>query len=176
MTTRPTKSDPEIAGALFGSDLSQAMATARARREGWVATEVDPLTVVVEMAAKRGDARDAYYVKLEGDWYNQYPPRVTFVAPDPVAGWPEAIDGTRWLPSLLQTNPGFALHPAYEFPDRTRHQLVCSSINLDYYWTHAPEPGKCWIPGKTKLIWTLSVIQDELAGPGYAGTSDAANS
>lgn len=175
-TSRPAKADPEIAAALFGSDLAHAMNSAIATREGWKRIDVDPLTVVIEMRAQREGAEETYYLKLEGHWYGQYPPRVTFVIPKPEAGWPEAGAGSRWLPIIEQTGPGFLLHASYPFSGGVAPgQLICSSMNLDYYWTHTPEPDKAWVPGKSTLLWSLAVIQGELSGSGYRGASGAAD-
>jgi len=174
MSALPAKSDPEIAQVVFESDLDAAMRTSRAERCGWVITRVSPLVAIVEMRSGNGLESKNYFVKLEADWYNQFPPRVTFVAPG--TSWPEAVAGSRWLPRLDNVQPGFALHPSYTYPDGSARQLICSSINIEYYWTHEPDMTKAWVPGTTTLMWTLAVVQDELLGAGYRGSSDALDS
>lgn len=168
MPEQLVKADPEIAAALFATDLAAAFESPYASQHGWRRIDVDPLTAVVEMAVVKGTAADNYFLKLQGDWYNNRPPRVTFVAPDFARAWPEVGDGSRWLPRLNNANPGIAIHPAYDFGDAHR-QLICSSINADYYPTHEPQAGKIWVPGSMTLMWTLVVIQDELDSVNYQG-------
>ena len=122
----PAKSDPEIAQVIFESDLDTAMRSSRAERCSWVLSRIGLLMAVVEMRGGTGPMSKNFFVKLEADWYNQYPPRVTFVAP--TAGWPEAAPGTRWLPLLDSVQPGFSLHPSYTYPDGSVRQLICSTI------------------------------------------------
>lgn len=180
--TLPVKSDPDIAAAVFESDLTSAMGSARAAREAWELIRVSPLRAIVKMSGRVPEAESddrlevsddhAYYVRLDADWYPQHPPLVTFA--EHHADWPVAGAGSPWLPVIEQTHPGFALHVAYQFPDGIPpRQLICSSINLDYYWTHQPEEGKVWTQGRDTLMWTLSVIQDELSGKGYRGRTSA---
>lgn len=172
------KSDPEIAADKFQSDLAIAMQSDLAIREGWELIPISLLTVVLKLTARRKDAPDErYYLKLVGDWYDQYPPQVTFVSPQEAVGWPSANPTSRWFPNLTQTDPGFKLHSDYGYPgESVGRQLICSSINADYYMSqHNPEPGKGWEQGRDNLIWTLSVIQSELTGEGYLGPVGAAD-
>lgn len=176
LTERPAKANATIAEATFAAHLASALSTARAVRNNWEIVHRVNLVAVVRMWAGQGDDRIPYFLQLEADWYDQWPPRVSFVAPTSDGEWVEATAGTRYLPNITATHPGFALHAAYTFQDQVVRQLICSSVNLDYYWSHEPEVGKVWRQSKNTLMWSLSVVQDELSGEGYKGPSDAADS
>lgn len=187
----PAPADGEIAAAVFATHVTRVRASAQAREHGWQFTELDPLHVVVTLAAVRpGGERDLYHIKLGAEFYDSYPPTTSFVSPprpgatgEPARqGWTEAAaEGSRWLP-MVAALPWFAIHPTYGYPPQevanagysVPRQLVCCSMTFEYYISnHNPAVGQRWQQGRHNLGATLARIQDALTSPNYQGPSGA---
>jgi len=182
----PAPSDEEVAAAVFAGHVARVDASAQARAHDWRLSWLDPLHVVVALAAIRPSGeRDGYYVRLGAEYYDRYPPTTAFMCPPRTAvggrpgrdGWVEASSGSRWLPSVNGLS-WFAIHAPYsDFPDRIARQLVCCSMTFEYYITgHTPTPGQQWQQGRHTLGATLNRIQEALTSPYYAGPAGAVDS
>lgn len=179
--TLPTPGDPEVAAIVFARDLQEAVESSEGRRRGWTYEELDALSAVVHLVAHgpRGDAADEYHLLLRGHYYDLWPPQGCFAAPpeDGSDEWAEAAATSTWLPRLDQamTVPSFALHPAYQYPELPGfpggvRQLLCCSMNLDYYISnHAPTDDQRWVQGKRKIIALVSRVADALDSDAYHG-------
>ena len=82
----------------------------------------------------------------------------------------EARQGTSAFPSISPP-PWFGLHDAYEFPDKSKRQLVCFSLSAEYYFTHNPQPDVRWQQGTQTVAATLRRLAELLAPPYYKGPS-----
>lgn len=173
--TTPERVDPEVAAETFALHLSQFFAAGRAVLEdGWQRIDVDKLATVVALPAVRGDqTRDIYYVRLGAEYYDVWPPVVTFVYKDGEGHWLPALTGTRWWPNQ-QNSAGFpfALHLPYTYQDGSSRQLVCFSHSFDYYISgHNPTEAERWRQGTHTLAATLNRIAQALRAPNYIGPS-----
>lgn len=185
LVPNPSPVDPEVAAALLRSHLEGFFTHSPRVRlgVGW-AFEIttDPLIAVVHMPARvlDGGVPDIYTLRLDGTCYDTWPVSATFVeSHDGV--WRRARIGTPAFP-LLRGSPGapggdgvgfpFALHDDYEFPDKTRDQLICFSYDLGYYTSnHTPNEDQKWRPGIDRVDATLSRIHTALTSPAYLGPS-----
>lgn len=182
----PAVADAEIAAAVFGAHLARVEASEQARASGWTFTRLDPLHVVVGLAASRPDGRrDDFFVKLGGEYYDAYPPTTSFVRPPSAptgdrpagGGWVVAPPGSRWLP-VVNGLDWLAIHAVYSgYADGVPRQLVCCSMTFEYYITnHSPTPGQHWRQGRHTLGATLNRIQDALDSAHYQGPAGAVDS
>jgi hypothetical protein len=164
----PTPADPEIASATFIEHLDRLWATGRPERAGWLRWPWDPLHAIVRLPARRDcGAVDYYLLRLGATYYDAFPPTASFVSGD---GATEARQGTSAYPSIAGA-PWFSLHDSYEYPDKTRRQLVCISVTAEYYWSHVPSADVRWEQGKHTVAATLNRLAELLAPPYYKGPS-----
>jgi hypothetical protein len=163
--------DPELAAEAFTHDLDQFWASGRPTRWGWSMTRPDPLTALLNVTGMRGDGiLDEYRLLLDASSYDDYPPGVYFVRPDPPYARPAV--GSRWLPSFGPAPFEFGFHPVYQYPDQISDQLVCFSQSRDYYISgHNPQPGQRWQPGVHTVAATLNRLHEVLSVPCYQGHS-----
>ena len=182
MTATPEPSDPEIAATTFAKHLERFFADPRRQVDGWGRIQLTPLTAIIAIPGATADRVDPYFVRMDGRWYDRYPPKVAFV--EPVGGWPEAQFGSPHYPAIAgspipgggypgQTTIQFALHPQYGFEDGQR-QLLCFSHSFDYYISgHQPTDQQRWVQGTHTLSATLTRIRTVLSAPSYLGPSSA---
>ena len=177
MTIAPTHADPEVAAETFAVHLENALASAPALASGWTATVVSPLEAVVHLIAERTDGTtDAYHLKLDARWYDQFPPQAAFVKPpnETETDWSEARPGSRWMPNInngVWPDGRFAFHPAYAF-GAVQRQLICCSMSFDYYISgHTPNEAQRWRQGRHTLVALLNRVQEALRPPAYEGPS-----
>lgn len=180
--TLPAPVDPEIAAATFAKDLREFFDDDRHRVAGWGLVTVAPLIAVAVMPASRPDATDdPFFVRLNADWYDVYPPRLTFV--EPVSGYPAAHPGSVHYP-VIKGSPlphgavsgpptiQFALHPSYALTTGETRQLLCFSHSFDYYFSHhTPTNAQRWQQGTHTLSASLTRIHTVLQAPNYVGPS-----
>jgi hypothetical protein len=165
---KPTPTDPEIASATLIEHLDRLWATGRPERAGWLRWHWDPMHVIVRLPARRDDGCiDHYLVRLGATYYDAFPPTVAFVKDDGVS---EARQGTSAFPNISGAS-WFGLHDAYEYPDKSKRQLVCFSVAAEYYWSHDPGPDVRWQQGKHTAAATLNRLAELLAPPFYKGPS-----
>jgi len=173
----PVRGDAEIAAATFDRHLAAFFAKGRpAREQGWERVDIDPLHSVVRVPAIReGHADEAYLILVGAEYYDLWPPSVTFVEPLVDGTYREAPPNSQWWPRIAGS-PGFAIavHPQYRYPNGEERQLICFSHSLDYYSSnHTPAPAQRWTQGRHTVSSTLSRISDVLKPPSYQGPSGA---
>jgi hypothetical protein len=158
-------SDTEIAAATFKCHMDLLWNTGRPSKLGWERTEVDPLHTVVKFRAKRSTGEvDYYFVRLGAEYYDAAPPTVAFVTDD---GQTHATLGNRWFP-MIQPQPWFQLHTAYNFGVSGIRQLVCFSFTAEFYLSnHSPTPSERWKQGRHTVAATLNRIAEALSPPHY---------
>ena len=171
MLAPPSPVDTEVATLTFQKHIADLWETSLPGRRGWILTPIDPLHIVVEMAAVRKDgAKDQNFVRLGGEYYDSYPPTTAFVLPP---DWSVAPGGSQWFPRVANP-PWFGLHAAYGFPDGTTRQLVCFTFTAEYYMVnHTPPETTVWRQGNHTLAATLNRLQEVLSQPYYQGPSSA---
>lgn len=167
----PTAVDAEVAAATLQAHIEALWSTGRPERLGWRRWHLDPMHVVVEILARRGDgSTEPYLVKLGAKYYDAFPPTVEFVRDDGT----RARSGTRWFP-IISDVAWFGLHDAYNFPDGSVDQLVCFSVSAGYYFSnHRPEPQMKWAQGRHTVAATLNRLAEVLSHPFYKGPSGVA--
>lgn len=176
--------DPEVAAALLRSHLREFFENSpRVVGGGWTyGFTDDPLVALVQIPARpqRPSGRDVYTLRLDGTYYDTWPPSAAFVEAHE-GGWRRARLGSAAYP-LFRGSPGgppgegpgfaFALHDDLQFPDQHKDQLICFSFNLGYYTSnHAPSDDQKWRPGVDRLDATLSRIHVALNSLAYLGPS-----
>jgi hypothetical protein len=184
----PALADPEIAATVFEAHLTAGMNGSLASRYGWSATQLSPLSAVVNLTAVTiTGERHPYYIVLGADYYDLYPPQAAFVIPplEPAdaaeAGnfaWTPAREQSRWLPTVdpAKLNNELQIHASYpyETEGNQQRQLICSSMNFDYYITnHVPTETQKWRQGRHTLVALLSRLSDALTGDAYLGPAGA---
>lgn len=170
--TAPEVVDPEVAAATFDAHLTRFLDDGRGAGDGWDRTDLDPLHAVVRIPATRPDGtRDHYFVRLGAEYYDVWPPRATFVSPNPDGTWGDPPETSRWWPKQ-QNSPGFAfgLHHSYTYSDGSIRQLLCFSHSFDYYISdHKPTEPERWRQGVHTVSATLTRIAHVLTAPNYQG-------
>jgi hypothetical protein len=167
----PTLADPEIAAAVFTQHLADLWATGRPVRLGWERVAIDNLHVVVKLPAKRASGTvDPYYFRLGAEYYDAAPPTVAVVQPH---DWTIAPEPSRWFPRIEPRPTWFGLHSAYDWPDRTKRQLVCFTFSAEYYMTdHSPKDTERWQQGRHTVAATLCRLAEVLLPPYYQHPSN----
>jgi hypothetical protein len=108
---------------------------------------------------------DIYYFRLGAEYYDAAPPTVTLVQPE---DWAVAANPSKWFPAFEPNPPWFGLHSAYDYPDKTKRQLVCFTFSAEYYMTdHSPKPSERWTQGRHTVSATLSRLAEVLRPPYY---------
>ena len=173
---------------MFEAHLTAGMRGSLASRYGWSATRLSALSAVVILTAVTPlGERHPYYVLLGADYYDLYPPQATFVIPTREAAdaaeasksaWIPAREQSRWLPTVdpAKLNNELQIHAsyAYETEGNQQRQLICSSMNFDYYITnHVPTETQKWRQGRHTLVALLSRLSDALTGDSYLGPAGA---
>jgi hypothetical protein len=185
MPAVPEPSDPEVAAATFAEHLDRFFADRRHQVDGWGLIRVSPrVAVAVVPAQALAGGVDPYFVRMDADWYDRYPPKVAFA--EPVVGWPDAPYGSQHYPAIAGSptpeGPGyagqaivqFALHANYSFEGGEQRQLVCFSHSFDYYTSgHNPTDEQRWVQGTHTVSATLSRLHSVLQAPSYLGPSIA---
>ena len=169
MIHEPVRTDPEVAAATFADHLQKFFASGRGAGPGWGRKDLDELTTVVRIPARRPDGtEDFYFVELRADYYPTWPPMTSFVTPTE-EGWELARDGSRWWP-LQSNSPGFpfGLHATYGFSDGRQAPLICFSHTFEFYVSdHNPTDDERWDPTRHTLSATLNRIAKVLQAPNY---------
>ena len=175
----PEPVDPEIAAATFREHLDQFFAVGRGTQEYWSSVDLDSLHSVIQVPAIRASGEvDLYHVKLGAEYYDVWPPVVTFVAPTEDGEWEPARGGSKYWPKQ-NNSPGFSfgLHPSYSYPDGMTRQLACFSHSFDYYISnHTPNEGERWRQGVHTVSATLTRLAQALSVPNYQGPSGDSDS
>jgi len=161
----PAPADPDIAAATFQAHLDRLWASSRPDRLGWSRRRIDPLHSVVTLPGTRPTGEvDPYHFLLGAEYYDAAPPTARLV--DPVTlGY--AAEGSHWWP-VLETLPSwFKLHAAYPWPDRRPRQLLCFSMNAEFYMTdHSPQAHELWVQNRHTVAMTLFRLA-EILSPAY---------
>ncbi len=177
----PAPADPEIAAVVFEAHLKAGLNGSLASSYCWSVTRLSPLSAVIHLTAvTTAGERHPYHVLLGADYYDLYPPQAAFVIPPIVvaevstSAWRQAREGSRWLPTVdpAKLNSELAIHAsyAYETEGNQQRQLICSSMNFDYYITnHTPTETQKWRQGRHTLVALLSRLSDALTGDSYRG-------
>jgi hypothetical protein len=158
----PALADATIAAATFQAHLDGLWASGRPERLGWSRRQLDALHVLVTLPATRpgGDA-DPFHFLLGAEYYDAAPPTVRLVDPSNLAN---AAPGSRWWPLLENMPPWFRLHEAYPWPDGRPRQLLCFSMNAEFYMTdHSPQPHELWVQGRHTVAMTLYRLAEILS-------------
>ena len=164
-----TPVNPVVAAAVFAKDLDELWRTGLPVRHGWQLQHHDTLHSIVVLPGIREDGTiDHYHVRLGAEYYDAWPPTVTFL--DPADNTPAKQD-TRWLPKIASA-PWMGIHGAYGYPDGKPRQLVCYTFNAHYYQTdHSPKESERWEQGRHTLAATLHRLAEVLRQPYYQGPS-----
>ena len=172
--TTPAPTDRTWALAMVHKHLAQMREDKTDTTEGWIIDEQDlerDLVLWVSIPSKREDGTPhpdgAYLHRLEFSHSPTYPPTVEFVNPDTRQYDP--VKDQKWVPLIAKSPPqqSIAFHPAYD----ARGQLVCHSLNYEYYIRggHNPGPEIHWKAGTHNLVTTLMFQQKMLTEPYYGG-------
>jgi len=164
----PSPADPEIAAATLSDHLNALWSTGEPVRREWRRRRLDELRWVVELPARTAEGgRFSHHARLDGRWYDTWPPDVAFVDPET----DQPVSAGRWLPTVqVPPDSRFAVHATYPFPDGTQRQLVCFSFTLGYYESvHPPSASQAWTRGRHTVAATLYRLAEMLAPPHYRG-------
>lgn len=169
----PAATDRAWARMMVRKHLAQMREDKLDAEEGWEIDESDldeGHCIYITMRARKADGTpldDIYVNRLEFSHYPTYPPTIEFVNPDTLAYDP-AKDQAH-VPVLAKSPPdqSIALSPAYD----ARGQLLCHSLNYEYYIRggHHPGPEIHWKEGTHTLVTTLMFHQKILRQPYYGG-------
>jgi hypothetical protein len=168
--TTPTLADKEIAAAVFKQHLDELWANGRPDRLGWERKEISPLQSLIKLPARRlaGEV-DPYHILLGAEYYDAAPPTVWVVSPESLQ---QATKPSRWFPLLENLPPWFNLHTAYDWPGGKKKQLVCFSMNAEFYMTdHAPKESERWKQNRHTVAMTLNRLAEILSPKYYRGPS-----
>lgn len=138
---------------------------APAALEGRIWTEETPLSILIQINARREDAQiDAYLARFEFVHYPAWPPSVTFVDAktrryDPSA-WPR-VEGA----------PNIAFHAVY---GDAPAGMVCNSMFFEYYFWggHAADDTIRWDPRRHRFAASLTELDEALCAPYYKGRNE----
>jgi hypothetical protein len=166
MLERPTSVDSEVAAVTFNDHLDMLWTNGIAAENGWGRIPLDPIHSIITMwATKPNDEKEHYFIRLGGEYYDRWPPTVSFVDPDE---WKPIDKPCRWWPAI-NFPEWFRLHLNHP---HVGGQLVCFSFSAEYYMTpHTPSEAAVWTPGKHSLSATLTKLQEVLGKQYYQGRS-----
>jgi hypothetical protein len=162
----PALADPAIAAATFTAHLDRLWAGGRPERLAWKRREIDALHTLVTLPGTRPSGEiDPYHFLLGAEYYDAAPPTARLVTPETLA---YAEQGSRWWPVLERLPGWFNLHAAYPWPDGRPRQLLCFSMNAEFYMTdHSPQIHELWVQNRHTVAMTLFRLAEILSPAHY---------
>ncbi len=171
----PSKVNTELAKAYLKADYENVCSQGLPQRYEWsISPPSDDLVLHVKLWSRDESdlPQDDYYLRMTFEYYNSWPPGVTFVNPETDKF--ESSRDMEWLPKIAAKPLGtdFGFNPSTALQDGTTRQLVCNSMILEYYLSnHTPNDQEKWDPNRHNFGTTLSTIQLILRKPYYGGRS-----
>ena len=167
MLDRPTAVDPEVAELTFNEHLDELWRSGLPATHGWGRIPLNKLHTVIVLWADRGGAKEHYFIRLGGEYYDRWPPSVSFVEP---SEWQPVKANCRWWPAV-NCPSWLGLHINHAL-NGNPGQLICFSFTAEYYMVdHNPGESAVWTPGVHTLSATLCRLQEALSPPYYHGPS-----
>jgi hypothetical protein len=161
----PVLVNPMVARAAFIEDLEKILKGRKTTWEesGWRMLHDLGLLVPLKAQPSGRDIADDYYLRLEFQYYPDWPPSTRFVNPVTLT-FDQAID-LCWLPKIEGTEE-IRVHDN----DPRVGQLVCCSASLEFYQIgHSVKPEHIWDHAQQNFALTINQVQLELNSDHYKG-------
>ena len=161
----PVVVNPLIACAAYEEDLENVLKGRHVTVEesGW--TRLHSLGLLVPIKAKRpgSSAPDQFYLRLEFQYYPEWPPSAQFV--NPATNVYSGGNDLYWLPKIEGTDE-IRIHENYS----GHGQLICSSITLEFYKVlHDVKEQHVWKHPRQNFASTINQIEWALSSSYYTG-------
>lgn len=151
--------------AALAEHLERYLAGRSLAQIGW--TQPDDSTLLVPVFGTHGSGqRDLYLLRLHFDCYPDFPPTARFI--NPLTGRFDGPADVAWLPNIEMGE--LKVHSQYSWPNGKLDQLVCSSMNCDFYRVaHSVERSNLWDRNRHTFGSTLAVLRAGLSPAHYRG-------
>lgn len=136
---------------------------------GW--HQPDLLTLLIPLFAQcEGQAADFYLLRLQFNYYPEWPPSAQFVNPQTLKYAGPA--DKKWLPAIDGTDE-IRVHDNYSHGNQSI-QLICSSITLEFYLVQhgINKPEHIWDGKRQNFNATLTAVRRGLQKPFYKGPQE----